>query len=143
MGEAAGFEDFPEALSEMAAFEAAEGSPIAEILLYPHVGVERHVLGHVADMTSNLERFAEDVMSCDAGGTGGRGEESGQHPEGGGLTGAIGPEESDDLSFGDFEGNSVDSGVATVVFAEIGNLDHAKIKGRIVWCAIDSRRCDL
>jgi hypothetical protein len=33
--------------------------------------------------------------------------------------------------------------MATVVFAEIGNLYHAKNKSRIVWCAIDSLECAI
>jgi hypothetical protein len=33
--------------------------------------------------------------------------------------------------------------MATVVFTEIGNLDHAKNKSRIVRCAIDSLGCAI
>lgn len=55
-------------------------------------------------------------------------EKSGQHPEGCGLSGAVGSKKADDLALGDFEGNLIDGQVASIAFAEICNLDHANFK---------------
>ena len=67
-------------------------------------------------------------MACNPCSAGGWRKKSGQHPECGGLPGAVGSKKTDDLALGDFEGNLIDGQVASIAFTEISNLDHVNFK---------------
>src|SRR2546426_806601 len=53
--------------------------------------------------SARRERLGHDVPAGEASGSGRRGHRPGEHADGGGLAGAVGPEKSEDLAWEDVE----------------------------------------
>ncbi len=96
---------------------------------------EPALLEHDADPGADGGPLAERVVAEDAGGAGAGGGEALQEFDGGGLAGAVGPEEGEDLAPGDGEGDSAHgleaaagspAGSLGVRTAQVGRLDR--------WC---------
>jgi len=66
----------------------------------------------------------EDVKAGDRSGAGRGRKKTRQHAHGGGLAGAVGPEEADDLAFVNLEGDVVHSGVASVPLGQVRYGNH-------------------
>ena len=71
-------------------------------------GERRADLRAVADAAPHLDRLGRHVVARDPGGPGGRPEQGDQHPQRGGLAGAVGAEEADDLTLGHVEVDALD-----------------------------------
>ena len=136
IGQAAGFHHFPESLAEPASRKTSDRSPKTEILPDPHVGIERDVFRHVADLFANLEGFPENVFAGNPGCSRRGRQESGEHPESGRFAGAIGPKKAHDFATGDFKGYFVDCLVRAIALTETGNLDHAIFLMKNRWCGL-------
>ena len=75
----------------------------------------------------------DDVVAGDRGGAGGRLEQRRQHPQRGGLAGAVRAEEADDLALGDVEVDAVD-GADLLVFLPVPCGTSARVLVRwIMW----------
>ena len=73
------------------------------------VGLQRHVLHHVADASAHLTGLPGDVEAAHAGRARRGREQRRQHPDGGGLARAVGSEQPDDVARLDVEVEGVDS----------------------------------
>ncbi len=73
------------------------GAP-REVLLHPHFGVERDVLGEVPEIAFGRDRLAGDVLAAHQHPTGGRRQKAGEHADGGGLARPVWPQHPDDLA---------------------------------------------
>src|SRR5581483_2769908 len=60
-------------------------------------------LGQIADMTLDFERLLENVVSCNTGFSFGGRQEAGQNAHSGGLSRAVRPQETHDLTLLDFK----------------------------------------
>jgi hypothetical protein len=65
-------------------------------------------LGDVPDPAAHLAGVAAQVGAGDRGRAAVRFDECGQHPQRGGLAGAVGPEKSEDLALGDVQVDAAD-----------------------------------
>ena len=89
------------------------------------IGVEAEALGHVADgVLDGLGIFGH-VMAGDPGLALARIEQTAQHPQCGGLAGAIGADQSEDLAAGDFQVQMIDRGQRVEVPGEVPGADDA------------------
>ena len=78
-----------------------------EVLGDLHLGVNRRCFRQIPDPLLDLHGVLEHVEAGDIGRSRRGRQEAGQDPHGGGLPGAIGPEEADDLPLFDFKGDIV------------------------------------
>ena len=100
-------DDLVGAAFDIGAGDAFELADEGEVLDDLHFGVKRRCFGEVADALLDLLRVLQHVEAGD-GGFAGRGrEEAREDAHRGGLTGAVGAEEADDLSFFHLEGDVV------------------------------------
>ena len=65
--------------------------------------VDDRLLEHDRARPARRERLGDDVPAGEPGGAGGRGDGPGEHADGGGLAGAVGPQEAEDLAGEDVE----------------------------------------
>src|SRR3989441_10020546 len=72
----------------------------AQVAGHRHVVVEGRALGQVADAAADLARLREDIEALDPDRAAGRRQEAGDDAHGGGLAGAVGAEEAEDLPGG-------------------------------------------
>ena len=98
----------PDAAEPPLPVESVGAGPEAQVLLDREVPVEREALRHVADVTLDLSGLLGDVEAEQVRGTRGRREQPAQHPDGGGLAGAVGAEEAEDLARPNRERDPVD-----------------------------------
>src|SRR5262249_14618447 len=124
VGQPAAVDDGVDAAGGAAAVQALDAGAGAEGLGDAHLGGEGAVLRHVADAAAHLEGVPEDVEAVDGGGAGSGRQEAGKDPHGGGLAGAVGPEEADDAAARHVEGDVADGGVVAVELGESVNVDH-------------------
>ena len=80
-----------------------EPGPEPQELPHPHLGVQRHVLGQVADLPPDLQRLVEHVVPGQDRVAAGRGQVRRQHPHRRRLAGPVGAEQPDDLAPADRE----------------------------------------
>ena len=92
-----------------------------------------------ADAFADFERalFMEDVVSGDRGGAGGGGHVAGEHADGGGFSGAVGSEETDDDSFGDFERDVIDGEEIAVALGELIHHDICRLAHAVLLHALE------
>jgi hypothetical protein len=76
-----------------------------EVFAHGEAVVDAGVVGHVADAAAYLLRVERDVDPVDLHATGHRLEQRGHDPDGGGLAGAVGADEAEDLAVVDVEGD--------------------------------------
>ncbi len=91
-----------------------------------HVGVGGRVLGQVTDQAFGRDRVALDVVATYADLAGGRRDEAGDHPHGGGFAGAVGAEKPEHLPAFDAERNVVHRPLCAEIFAQILNFNHGE-----------------
>ena len=111
-------------LLSLAGETAHFGNPLQEAG-HGHVVVERSGLGEVADLAFGLFGVVDHGDAADFDAAGGGGEEAGDHAHGGGLSGSIGSEESEDFALVDGEGQVVDGHFGAKAFGEIFNVNHS------------------
>ena len=97
-----------------------------EVPVDGHVGIERRILGQVADAALHLERLLEDVEAGDLGGAGSGGQEAGQDAHGGRLAGAVAAQKAQDFALGNVEGDVVERDEVSVTLGQIADFDHLK-----------------
>jgi hypothetical protein len=95
-----------------------------------HVRVERRGLGDVADAPLDLQRLLEHVEAGDARRALRGRQVAGQDAHGGGLPGAVGPEEAEDLALLDPERDAVHRRRPAVALRQVLDLDHLQLRSR-------------
>ena len=95
-----------------------------EVFVDLHFRVEGRRFGQVADALLDFEGLFEDVEAGHVGRAGGGREEAGEDAHGGGLPGAVRPEEAHDLPFFHFEGDVVYRDSASVSLGQTFDFDH-------------------
>lgn len=100
VAKAAGIDHVGHAAAAIIVVEALELGAEFQVFAHPHLVIERHVFGHVADFSAGFEGLAKDIAAADAGGAGGGWQVAGEHAQGGGFPGTVWPEEADDFAFG-------------------------------------------
>lgn len=89
-----------------------------------HIVVERVGFGQIAEVSSDLHGFVEDVKSADGNVACEVLHQRGQHFHRRRFSGAIGPDERNDFSFFNVERDIVNSAVRTVAVGKMLNVDH-------------------
>ena len=118
------FEHISDAVLDFRAFNAFERGSVAEVFMDPHIAVEGGAFREVSEMLAGLDGLFEDIKPSDGGVAGRWGKVAGEHAHGGAFSSAIGPEETDDLSLVNFEGNIAHSGEPRVALGEMDDFDH-------------------
>ena len=77
------------------------------VLLHRQIVIERELLGHIADMFSDVLRFGRHIEPAYASPAIARGEQPAENANGGRLAGSVGAEEAENLAPTDGEGNVV------------------------------------
>jgi hypothetical protein len=103
---------------------ALDAADEIKILAHRHVGVQRRRLREIARAPLGLEWLIEHVVAGDDRAPLGRRHVAGQHPHRGGLPGAVGAEEAEDLSPFDTEADVVHGRDPAVAFGDVQNLNH-------------------
>ena len=85
------------------------------------VAGEGRVDGGEIGATEGLATALGEIAAADSDGAGGGLEDTEDHVDGGGFSGAVGAEEAEDFVGTDLEGEAVDGGGWAVLFAEIGD----------------------
>ena len=106
------------------ALEAADGGAEFEETDDRHVIVKRGGFRQVTDLGFRLAGFVDDRDSADFGVAGSGRDESGDHAHGGGLAGAVGSEESEDLAFFHREREMVHGAFGSELFGQVFDFDH-------------------
>ena len=104
--------------------EPADLGAEAEEAADRHVVVERGGLGQVADLAFRRGGVADDGDAADLGIAGGRRQEAGDHPHGGGFAGAVGAEEAEHFAFPDGKREVIDGGLLSELFRQVLDFDH-------------------
>lgn len=86
-------------------------------------GAQGDLLPDDADRPADRDGVAGDAGSRDGGVAPRRREQAREHRDGGGLAGAVGAEQSEDLALGHAEGDAGDGDLPVVGLAETGDLD--------------------
>src|SRR3989475_8093762 len=89
-----------------------------------HFPVQRHVLWQIADPLADFERLRKDIVAGDHGASTTGWHEAGQDTHRSRFPGAVGSQETQNLSWLDAEGEIPDRGHGTIVFTEVIHLDH-------------------
>ena len=77
-------------------------------------------------MAAGGDGLGHDVVAGDGGGAGGGGDEARKHAHGGGLAGAVGAEEAEDLALVEAEGDIVHRGEAAEPLGQARDLDQCR-----------------
>ena len=85
-------------LAGLGAAQTLQAGAKSQILLHPHVAMQRVVLRHVADAPAHFIRLGENIEARHAHRAAGGRHEAGQHAHDGALPGAIRPEQAHDLA---------------------------------------------
>ena len=125
--EAHALEDRPDRLPSIAHLVDARDE--VEILEHREVLVKAEALRHVADLTTNFVRLADDVVAQAVAGARVRFEQPAQHADRRRLATAVGAEESADLALGDLQAEAFDDLQAAETLGEIGDVDDVGVHG--------------
>ncbi len=125
--EPAGLDDVSDSSAAVAALEPLELGSEFEIFLHPHVVVEGHIFGHVADFSTSFDGFSENIVPGDGGDARGGRQITGEHAQGCGLSGAIWAQKADDFALFDLEGDVAHRGMAGVTLCEVGDFDQGMV----------------
>src|SRR5262249_41376463 len=91
------------------------------------LGIERAILGHISNTLANFEWLPEDIEAVDHGFARRGGQVAGENPHGGGLAGAVGSQEADNLAGPRVKGNVANRGVIAVVLGQVADVDQETI----------------
>src|SRR2546428_62399 len=95
----------------------------AQVLLHREIAVQRRLLEDEADAATGLEVIAYDVVSGDTRRAPSGTQQRGEQMDGGRLTGAVGPEEPEELALPHLEVEVVERADRAEVFAEAAGFD--------------------
>jgi hypothetical protein len=101
----------------------------AEVVAHLHLGVQRYVLGQVADPPTSFQRLREHVVSGHPRRAVGRGHVARDDPHRRRLPGAVRSKEAEDLARLDVERDAADRDLFAVAFTEVLDFDHARPTG--------------
>ena len=118
------FQPLPHPLVHPSAGNAFERGPVAEILVHPHVRIERHILRQIPDVLAGPERFAKNIPPGHFRVSRGRRQKACQHLHRRAFARTIRPEKPHDLAFGDLKINRVHGFHLAVTFGELFHFDH-------------------
>src|SRR5207248_5803478 len=110
------------------AIDALELGAVVEIFLDAHLGVERDVVGQVADVLAHLHRLRHDIEAGDARDAAGRRQVRREDAHGRRLAGAVEAEEANDLSLVDLEADLIESQHGAEKLGDAVTLDHHGVR---------------
>src|SRR5262249_30354101 len=91
-----------------------------------HVLVEAQLAGQVGNEPAGGDAIVPAIVAVDGGVAAGGAKEAEEEAEGGGLAGAVGAEQTNDLARGDVEGEVVQGGERAVLLRQVlGVQEHA------------------
>ena len=117
-------DDVREALRTPCTLERAQVGDEREDAAHGHLAVGWRPLGQITEGRLGRERLGLDVVSADAGASGSRRDESGQHAHGGGLARRVGTQESEHFAGTHLEAHILHRAERAVVFGQVFGLDH-------------------
>jgi len=100
IGQAAEFEPLQRAIDGArpgGAVQAIDAGEEAQVLPHRQFGIEREALRHVADPRARSGGCVQHVHAGDPGAAAGRGQQTAQHAEDGGLAGTVRPQQPEDF----------------------------------------------
>ena len=109
--------------------EPLEAAEEAQVLAGGQVRVDGQVLGHVADGGLGVGRADVDRLAGHDDLAAVAPEQAADHRDGGGLAGAVGPEQAVGLAGGDLEADAVDGGPLAVALAEVATDEDRRSRG--------------
>ena len=104
--------------------DALQRRAVAQVFLDAKVGIQRHVLGQVADVLAHIQRLRPHIEPGDAHVARTRGVEAGEHANRRRLARPVGAEEADDFAALHFKGQAVDGRRGAELLTEVANRDH-------------------
>ena len=119
-----------DALLELRAGKPVHAAPEQQVLAGGHVRVQGDVLRHDADDRLDRLGVRHDRVPVHEGVAPGWAQQAGEHGDGGGLAGAVGAEQAEDLALVDVEAHLVDGQHAlgrVVLLAKLPHLDDAHL----------------
>src|SRR5260370_10676111 len=108
--EAVELDNFIDAALQARGFEAVDAAVELQVFRDGKIVVEAEVLRHVADALAHGFRFGPHVQTFDPGRSSAERQKSGEHFDDGGLSAAVGAEETKDFAFFDSEAHVVHGG---------------------------------
>jgi hypothetical protein len=124
-------EQLPAAGRGVGPADAVEAGLVDDLLAGARLGEAGAALGDVADPPADADRVLEQVAAGDGGRAGGGAQQRRQHAQGGGLAGAVGAEEADDLAGVDVQVDAAHgfdgSGTGGEGADEAAGFDHVRL----------------
>src|SRR5439155_14885702 len=117
------FLDVLDDLPPVVAVQAVGAGEEVEVFVDRNVAVVGQRVGDVTDEAVGLLRLLDDADAVDVGVAGGGLLEGGEDAHGGGLAGAVGADEAEDLAGGEGERDVAHGAGGAVVLAEVVDLD--------------------
>ena len=123
LGEAEALEQRGDALGEPGAAQPVEMPLVAQVLLHRELAVDARVLEHDADVTAHVARRRPHVVAVHARGAGTRRQQGRQDAEERALPAAVRPEQREELSLANVEGDARERLAFAVAPAQSLDLD--------------------
>jgi hypothetical protein len=120
------------ALLEPLRGQAVDAGKERDVLVHGQPFIEREALRHVADAPLDAFRVAADVDAADDGRSGCRREQSAQHPDRGGLAGAVAAKEAEDLAGTHLERHVVDGKEVAETAGQVLDVDCRRRRHRLL-----------
>src|SRR6266446_763078 len=120
--EAVQLDNFVDAALETCGLQTVNASIELQVLRDGQIVVEAEILRHIADALANAFRIGVYVQPLDRGGTAAERQQAGEHFDDGGLSAAVGAQETEDFAFFDAEADVVDGG-------EVAEAAHKVLRG--------------
>jgi hypothetical protein len=124
VGQAHALEGRADGLLAVPAGQAVQARLELQHLLHPVLAVQRHVLGEVADALAHLHGLAHHVEARHLDAPLGGREVAGQDAHGGGLPGAVRPQEPHDFTAVQVEAEIFDRGARSEATGQAFDVDH-------------------
>ena len=103
--------------------EAVHAADEAEVFGCGEAAEEGEAFGDYADLAFDLDGVGGGIEAENLDAAGGRGEEAGEHLDGGGFAGAVGAEEAEELTGGDAEVDVLNGGEVAEAAGQVGGGD--------------------
>ena len=94
------FQNIVDSLFPLRGRNFVAGPEEIQVFGHLHVLIDAEKVGHVTDDVPHGVGLADDIVAQDSGGAGGGRQEGGQDAQGGGLAGAIGADEAEEIAAG-------------------------------------------
>src|SRR6266446_5492125 len=120
--EAVQLDNFVDAALETCGLQTVNASIELQVLRDGQIVVEAEILRHITDALANAFRIGVYVQPLDRGGTAAERQQAGEHFDDGGLSAAVGAQETEDFAFFDAEADVVDGG-------EVAEAAHKVLRG--------------